>query len=113
MESYRIEVGHRHGVKPGNIGGAIANEADLESRYIGRIDIHDDHSVVDLPQGMSKEVEHHLRRVFVRGKALRLRALGAEAAERGAGARPYRERPPGREAGNRPPRDPRPKRRKD
>ena len=39
METYRIEVGHAHGVKPANIVGAIANEAGLESRYIGRIDI--------------------------------------------------------------------------
>ena len=39
METFRIEVGHAHGVQPGNIVGAIANEADLESRYIGRIDI--------------------------------------------------------------------------
>ena len=37
METYRIEVGHQHGVKPANIVGAIANEAGLESRYIGRI----------------------------------------------------------------------------
>src|SRR5690606_28317993 len=43
METFRIEVGHAHGVQPGNIVGAIANEADLESRYIGRIDIRDDH----------------------------------------------------------------------
>ena len=39
MRTYRIEVGHQHGAQPGHIVGAIANEADLESRYIGRIDI--------------------------------------------------------------------------
>src|SRR5690606_19846022 len=51
MVTYRIEVGHRNGVQPGNIVGAIANEAELESRYIGRIDIRDDFSLVDLPEG--------------------------------------------------------------
>src|SRR3546814_7793868 len=55
METFRIEVGHVHGVQPGNIVGAIANEADLESRYIGRIDIRDDYSLVDLPEGMPRE----------------------------------------------------------
>jgi ATP-dependent RNA helicase DeaD len=75
METYRIEVGHRHGVKPGNIVGAIANEADLESRYIGRIDIHDDHSVLDLPEGMPRELLAHLKKVRVAGQALRLSPL--------------------------------------
>ncbi len=51
FETFRLEVGHAHGVKPGNIVGAIANEAGLEGRHIGHVDIHDDHSFVDLPEG--------------------------------------------------------------
>ncbi len=43
LETYRIEVGHAHGVQPGNIVGAIANEADLDGRLIGHIDIHEHH----------------------------------------------------------------------
>src|SRR5690606_7516370 len=70
-ETFRIEVGHMHGVQPGNIVGAIANEADLDSRYIGRIDIRDDHSLVDLPQGMPNEVLEHLKKVWVSGQQLR------------------------------------------
>lgn len=73
METFRIEVGHSHGVQPGNIVGAIANEADLESRYIGRIDIRDDYSLVDLPQGMPHELMEHLKRVYVAGQPLRIR----------------------------------------
>ena len=84
METYRIEVGHRHGVKPGNIVGAIANEADLESKYIGRIDIHDDHSLLDLPEGMPHELLSHLKKVRVAGQPLRLHRLGD--AEGGGGA---------------------------
>ena len=78
METYRIEVGHVHGVKPGNIVGAIANEAELESRYIGRIDIHDDHSILDLPEGMPRPLLMLLKKVRVAGQALRLRKLGEE-----------------------------------
>ena len=77
MQTYRIEVGHVHGVKPGNIVGAIANEADLESRFIGRIDIHDDHSVLDLPEGMPPETMRHLQNVRVAGQALRLHPVGS------------------------------------
>ncbi|SIQ16521.1 ATP-dependent RNA helicase CsdA [Aeromonas sp. RU39B] len=65
MERFRVEVGSHHGVKPGQIVGAIANEANLESRYIGNIEIADDFSTVDLPRGMSAEVMEVLRRARV------------------------------------------------
>jgi ATP-dependent RNA helicase DeaD len=95
METFRIEVGHAHGVQPGNIVGAIANEADLESRYIGRIDIRDDYSLVDLPEGMPRELLELLKKVRVAGQPLRMRR--AEADDTGAplpqGKRPFTARP--------------------
>jgi ATP-dependent RNA helicase DeaD len=75
METFRIEVGHIHGVKPGNIVGAIANEAELDSQHIGRIDIRHDHSLVDLPDGMPKETFKHLQKVWVSGRQLQIRRL--------------------------------------
>lgn len=72
METYRVAVGHEHGVKPGNIVGAIANEADLDSKYIGRIQIFDNYSLIDLPEGMPKEVLQHLKKVWVAGQELRI-----------------------------------------
>ncbi|MCR6661743.1 MAG: DEAD/DEAH box helicase [Luteimonas sp.] len=113
METFRIEVGHVHGVQPGNIVGAIANEADLESKYIGRIDIRDDHSLIDLPQGMPREILDHLKKVWVSGQQLRMRR--ADDAEGGAfprnkrtGGKPHGKGPPkpraGKPGGKRPPR---------
>ncbi|WP_368562306.1 DEAD/DEAH box helicase [Pseudoxanthomonas sp. UTMC 1351] len=81
METFRIEVGHVHGVKPNNIVGAIANEAGLESRYIGRIDIHDDYTMLDLPEGMPREVLTHLKKVWVSGQQLRIHKAGEDAGE--------------------------------
>jgi ATP-dependent RNA helicase DeaD len=72
MQRYRIEVGHDHQVKPGNIVGAIANEADIESKYIGRICIYDDFSTVDLPEGMPKELLYTLKKVWVSGQQLKI-----------------------------------------
>ncbi|HEY5800674.1 MAG TPA: DbpA RNA binding domain-containing protein, partial [Burkholderiaceae bacterium] len=72
MEAYRIEVGHTHGVKPANIVGAIANEAEIEARHIGRIDIYDDYSLIDLPTGMPKELLNQLKKVWVSGQQLRM-----------------------------------------
>ncbi len=76
METFRIELGHAHGVQPGNIVGAIANEADIESRYIGRIDIRDAYSLVDLPVGMSKPLLEHLKRVRIAGQPMRIQRAG-------------------------------------
>jgi ATP-dependent RNA helicase DeaD len=72
MERFRIEVGHNHSVKPGNIVGAIANEAGIESQYIGRINIYDDYSLIDLPQGMPREIFNDLKKVWVSGQQLRI-----------------------------------------
>jgi ATP-dependent RNA helicase DeaD len=93
METFRIEVGHAHGVQPGNIVGAIANEADLESRYIGRIDIRDDFTLVDLPEGMPRELLEHLKKVRVAGRPLRMqRATEADSAAP-AGRRSFAGKP--------------------
>jgi len=75
MERFRIEVGLNHGVKPGNIVGAIANEADLSSKHIGRISIFDDHSTVDLPAGISQETVTLLQKVRVAEKQLKISRL--------------------------------------
>jgi ATP-dependent RNA helicase DeaD len=72
METFRIEVGSVHGIKPGNIVGAIANEADIEGVHIGRVDIREDHSYVDLPEGMPKEIFKQLQKVRVAGRELRI-----------------------------------------
>jgi len=63
-------VGETHGVEPKNIVGAIANEAGLDSEYIGSINIHEDFSTVDLPSGMPKEVFRHLKQVWICGRRL-------------------------------------------
>jgi ATP-dependent RNA helicase DeaD len=75
LERYRIEVGLKHKVKPGNIVGAIANEADLDSQYIGRIYIHDDHSLVDLPEEMPQDIFDDLKEVWVSGQQLKISRL--------------------------------------
>ncbi|HMA98167.1 MAG TPA: DEAD/DEAH box helicase, partial [Wenzhouxiangella sp.] len=71
--TYRIEVGRVHGVKPGNIVGAIANEGGLDSAAIGRVAILDQFSLVDLPRSLDAKVLRHLGSVRVAGQALNIR----------------------------------------
>ena len=107
FETYRIEVGKMHGVRPGNIVGAIANEAGLDSKNIGRLRILDAHSLIDLPAEMPAELLQHLRKVWVSGQQLRIaraadgptptrRADAAGRPRSGPGGRPFkpRSRPP-------------------
>jgi ATP-dependent RNA helicase DeaD len=76
MERFRIELGNNQGVKPGNIVGAIANEADINSRHIGRISIYDSYSTVDLPYGMPDDVLRVLHKARVGSKQLNIQRIG-------------------------------------
>jgi ATP-dependent RNA helicase DeaD len=71
-EVYRIEVGKLHEATPREIVGAITNEAGLDGQMIGRVEIREDHSLVELPTGMPKDIYQHLRRVFVCGQRLNI-----------------------------------------
>jgi len=85
METYRIEVGHTHGVKPGNIVGAIANETGIDGDHIARIRIQDDYSTVELPAGIPKELFEELKKVRVAGQQLNISKMG-EGAKKAAQA---------------------------
>jgi len=106
MQSYRIEVGHEHGVKPANIVGAIANEAGLEARHIGRIEIFEHHSTLDLPDGMPKELFNQLKSVWVAGQQLRITRADEAPASRDTPASAKtggNRRVAEKDAGNKPP----------
>jgi ATP-dependent RNA helicase DeaD len=75
LERFRLEVGWRDHVRPGNIVGAIANEAGLTGRSIGRIRIYEGHSTVDLPKGMPEAVFTDLQRLKVMNKELQISRL--------------------------------------
>jgi ATP-dependent RNA helicase DeaD len=79
QDLFRLDVGKVHGVKPGNIVGAIANEAGLQSRHITGLKIHEDHSMVRLPKGMSTEAVRGLNKAWVCGRQLNLTLVGSGA----------------------------------
>jgi ATP-dependent RNA helicase DeaD len=95
-ERYRIEVGHVHGVKPGNIVGAIANEAGLDGEHIGQIEIEAEFSLVDLPSGMPKDVFMDLKKVRVCGQPMN---ISREGEARGPRKRKSKPKPQGNDQG--------------
>ena len=70
MVRYRIEVGRNDGVMPKHIVGAVANEAGIDSAYIGHIKLYDDYSTIDLPDGMPKDTFQLLKKVRVLNKKM-------------------------------------------
>ena len=83
METFRIEVGRVNQVNPGNIVGAIINETGLEMSHIGRIEIFDEFSTVDLPEGMPKEIFNALKKVWVMGRKLNITRIEAQRVQEG------------------------------
>jgi ATP-dependent RNA helicase DeaD len=72
MTKYKLGIGTSHGIQKGDIVGAIANEGGIDSKVMGRITLNEDHSYIELPEGMPKEVFKALQNVRVRGEALNI-----------------------------------------
>jgi len=83
MNRYHLAVGYKDGVKPGNIVGAIANEADIESKFIGHIEIFDNFTTVDLPSGMPPEVMDTLKKTRICGRAIDINDIKNVKVEKG------------------------------
>ncbi len=98
---YRIEVGRSDGLQPGDVVGAIANEAGIESKYIGNIRLYDQFSTVELPDGMPSDVLNHLQKTRVRQVAMNISVdKGPAPKDEPRGDRP--RRPRGENRGGRP-----------
>jgi ATP-dependent RNA helicase DeaD len=89
LQAYRIEVGREHGVSPKDIVGAIANEANISSQFIGNIKIMPGFSVVELPADMPNEVQQQLKKTRVRNQQLDIK-LDPRGGEGVGGGRPDR-----------------------
>jgi len=96
MELYRIEVGRDDGVEVRHIVGAIANEGDISSRYIGNIKLFGSHSTIELPKGMPREVLQHFTRTRLPKKPMNMQLLGDAQPRPDRGPRRDGDRPAGR-----------------
>ena len=96
---YRVAVGHRDGVQPGGLVGALTGEGGLTGKDIGKIDIFGSFSLVDIPGGLTPEAFERLSRTRVVGKPLHIRLdTGPRAPHEGGARQPH-------EAGTRRPHD--------
>ena len=91
MNTFRLEVGRDDGVQVKNIVGAIANEGEIDSQFIGAIRLHDNYTTVELPADMPNEVVNHLYKTYICQKQIKLTKM---ADGRVADDRPRRNGPP-------------------
>lgn len=95
MTRYMVAVGYDDGLKPGNLVGAIANEGDLDSEYIGNIEICEQFAVIDLPNGMPTAVMSKLKKARVCGRPLDMQVYkpseAPEVSGNGGNSRPPRK----------------------
>jgi ATP-dependent RNA helicase DeaD len=94
MATYRIEVGYANGAKPGNIVGAIANEGGIAARDIGRIEIYDDYSTLDMPADLPQDLLDHLKKVWVAGQQLQITRDGEPLPEKKPAKRKFADKKP-------------------
>lgn len=92
-----VSLGSKDGVKPGDLVGAITGEAGIQGEEIGRIDIRETFSRVDVMRGVADKVIGALNGTTVRGRAVR---VDLDRSERGGG-RGSGDRPGGRPQGGR------------
>jgi ATP-dependent RNA helicase DeaD len=85
-----VSIGSRDNVRPGDIVGAITGEAGIRGDQVGRVDIRDTFSVVEVVAAAAERVIRALNGTTMRGRSLRVdfdRKSGSEGGPRGGGGR--------------------------
>jgi len=82
MTRYRVEVGAVHGVKPGSIVGALANEVGIDPSDVGTIQVFDHFTTVDLRNMLPMRVLDAVQTVRVAGRPLQMSLNDSGAAGR-------------------------------
>lgn len=78
MQRFRVEVGLRDGVKAKNLISIISQEAGIEESHVVPVVVEQNYSIVELPEGMPKELMIHLKRLEIAGRMLKLSPVGGK-----------------------------------
>ena len=78
MVRFRLEIGRQDRVTVEQIKKIMVNEAGVELRLIGYINIRKTHAVISLPEGMPADIFQHLKEVEINQQALNIKRLGGQ-----------------------------------
>ncbi len=70
-----IGAGRTAGIRPGDLVGAIANEAGINARAIGAIEVQERFSLVDVPEELARQIIEALGRTRLKGQKVAVRVF--------------------------------------
>ncbi len=88
-----VSVGQRDGTRPGDLVSVIAGEAGIPGERVGRIDVRDTFSIVEIPTELAERVIRAVNGITVKGRSVRVDydRRKSPPSRRDAGGRPRRE----------------------
>jgi ATP-dependent RNA helicase DeaD len=66
----RINAGRKQKVAPKDLVGTIAGETGIPGHAIGKIDVFDSHSIVEVPEEAAEEIVARLQKRYIKGKRI-------------------------------------------
>ncbi len=72
---YRLDIGTKHGVTTEQIKDILIEVSGVEKQRIGRLDIRNQYTLVDLPDGMPADIFHLLSEAEINQRKLNLKRL--------------------------------------
>lgn len=85
-----ISVGKRDNVRPGDLVGAITGEAGVDAGQLGRIELRDTFSLIEVDRGVAEKVIRALNGTSIRGRAARVDFHREDRRGEGSGRDPRR-----------------------
>ncbi len=93
MVRLHMNVGNNQGVKPRDVVGAIANEAGIDGKSIGSVDIYDTFTFVEIPENLARKVMDRMDQRMIKGKAVSLEVAKDKGKDKDKSKEKYKSRP--------------------
>jgi ATP-dependent RNA helicase DeaD len=97
MSKLFVTLGERDGVKPGDLVGTIAGEAGIPGGQIGKVEVYESHTIVEVPAAESEKIIAALNGKMIKGRKVAARADRPKSERKGEedsrGERPRFDRP--------------------
>lgn len=69
-----VTLGERDGIRPGDLVGTIAGEAGIPGGSIGKVEVYESHTIVEVPAAESEKIIAALNGKMIKGRKVAVRA---------------------------------------
>jgi len=92
MVRYRLSVGHKHGASKELIKDVLVDESGVERKMIRLVDMRNEFTIVELPEGMPEDIFQHLKTIEIQRQKLDIKRLSHSNKKRANNARRRKKR---------------------